>query len=716
MTDRPGGSDRPPLLADPTAARSNCGVGVVMDLDGGRAHDVVADGLALLANLEHRGTTGAEADTGDGAGVLLQVPREFFAEVVDADLPEGYAVGSLFLPPDPEAAAALRDLTEAVLAEHGLDVVHWRDVPTENGSLGATALDSEPDVWQCFVAPDGLERAAFDRSLYVGRRALENAVADRDPPGADRFYVCSLDRRTLVYKGLLTSSQLRGYYPDLRDGRVRSTFVMVHARFSTNTLGAWHLAHPYRRIVHNGEFNTIRGNVNWMRARETDLAHPGLGDDLEAVKPVIADPGQSDTASIDNALELLLAGGRSLPHALRMLIPEAWRAPEHRLDAGREAFYDYHASLVEPWDGPALVIGTDGERVAAALDRNGLRPCRYERTADNRLVLASEAGALDLDVTDVEERGRLKPGQLFLADPTAGRIVPDDEVFDRLADARYAEWVDDRQVALDELVDAAAPAVEPAESLRSRQAAHGVTHDELDNLLEPMATDGHDPIGSMGDDTPLSVLSPYNRGLESYFKQLFAQVSNPPIDNYRESLVMSLETRLGPQRNLLAETAEHARQLRLDSPVLDPGEAAAVRSLDDRGLRSTVLDATYDPDRATLGEAVERLRGAADAAVDDGHDVLVLSDREEGAERVAIPGLLTTAAVHHHLVRNGRRNHVGLVVETGDARTVHQLCTLVGYGAGAVYPYLAYATISDLVAGPDGADQDAALEAYRGGG
>jgi glutamate synthase (NADPH/NADH) large chain len=715
MTERPAASSGRELLAHPADTRSNCGVGVVMDLDGGRAHDVVADGLDLLANLEHRGTTGAEANTGDGAGLLLQTPREFFDAVVDAELPERYAVGVLFLPRSDDEAAALRGLTESTFAEHGLEVVHWRRVPTENAELGRTALDSEPAVWQCFVTAEGCDDAAFDRALYVGRRALENAVRSDEYPGSDRFYVCSLDRQTVVYKGLLTSSQLPEYYPDLTDDRVRSTFVLVHARFSTNTLGAWHLAHPYRHLIHNGEFNTIRGNINWMRARETDLASDPFGADLDTVKPVIADETQSDTASVDNALELLLAGGRSLPHALRMLIPEAWRAPENRIDADREAFYDYHASLVEPWDGPALVIGTDGERVAAVLDRNGLRPCRYERTADNRLVMASETGALDLDVAAIEERGRLKPGQLFLADPDQGRIVPDEDVFDELADDRYAEWVADEQVRLADLVDGddLRPAA-PVDDLRPRQVAHGVTHDELDNLIEPMATDGRDPVGSMGDDTPLSVLSSYNRGLDTYFKQLFAQVSNPPIDNYRESLVMSLETRLGHQRNLLAETPGHASQLVLDSPVLTDAQTTAVKSLSTGGLSSTVLDATYDPATTSLAAAVERLREEADRAADAGHDVVVLSDRATGPDRVPVPGLLATGAVHHHLVRSGRRNHVGLVVETGAVRTVHQLCTLVGYGAGAVNPYLGYRTVADLVAGPDGADTEAALDAYRG--
>jgi glutamate synthase (NADPH/NADH) large chain len=684
-----------------------------MDLDGGRSRDIVVDGLELLRSLEHRGTTGAEAETGDGAGILLQTPRDFFEAVVEPELPEGYAVGVFFLPQEKDAATELRRQTETVLAAQGVDVEHWRQVPTENADLGPSALAGEPDVWQCFVDPNGLETAAFDQALYVGRRAIENTVEGSDLEGVERFYVCSLDRQTVVYKGLLTSSQLSSYYPDLRDDRVCSTFVMVHARFSTNTLGAWHLAHPYRRIIHNGEFNTIRGNINWMRARETDLAHDAFGDQLDTVKPVIADDSQSDTASIDNALELLMAGGRELPHALRMLIPEAWRAPENRLDNDREAFYDYHASIIEPWDGPALVIGTDGERVAAALDRNGLRPCRYEVTADNRLVMASEAGALEQDVRSIAERGRLKPGQLFLADPTQGKIVPDQAVFDELTDDRYTEWLADQQLALDELVEPTPWTESTMTALRGRQVSHGVTHDEIENLLEPMATDGRDPVGSMGDDTPLSVLSPYNRGLDSYFKQLFAQVSNPPIDNYRESLVMSLETRLGHQRNLLDETPAHANQLVLESPVLTDASAGAVKSLDTGDLSSTVLDATYNPDRSSLAEAVARLRTDADAADANGHDVIVLSDRATGPDRAPIPGLLATAGVHHHLVGNGRRNHVGLVVETGDVRTVHQLCTLIGFGAGAVYPYLAYETIGGVVDGTDGTAPIEAIEAYR---
>ena len=683
-----------------------------MDLDGDGGHDVVADGVALLENLEHRGTTGAEENTGDGAGITLQRPDEFFEAVLDVDLPDIYAVGSVFLPRDPADRRIVREIFESELADHALDVVTWRSVPTDNSDLGKTALDSEPAIEQPVVVPagDGMDAEAFDRALYVARRAAETAVEDPDVPGAERFYVCSLHRETLVYKGLLKGDQLADYFPDLTDERVASEFVLVHARFSTNTLGAWHLAHPYRRIVHNGEFNTIRGNRNWMRAREPDLSHPELGEDLETVTPVITDPEGSDTASVDDALELLLQGGRELPHALRMLIPEAWRDDEE-MPESRRAWYDFHASLVEPWDGPALVVGTDGERVGGVLDRNGLRPCRYDVTTDGRLIMASEAGALGTDPADVRERGRLEPGQLFLADPEEGRVVPDDDVFADLVDDRYAEWVDREQVRLPAVEDPT-PSVAVG-SLRRRQALAGFTHDEIEELIEPMFADGKDPVGSMGDDTPLTVLSEYNRPLFSYFKQLFAQVSNPPLDYIREEFVTSLESRLGRQNNLLGESPEHARQLVLDSPVLT--DAAMERVRDPPGpLSARTVDTTYDPEAEDLRAAVERVREEAAAAARDGEDVVVLSDRATGPDRVPVPGLLATGAVHHHLVREGLRAGVDLAVESADPRTVHHLATMVGYGAGAVNPYLAYRTIEDLVAGPDGADLDEAVDAYVG--
>ncbi|WP_255150780.1 glutamate synthase large subunit [Halorarius halobius] len=702
------------MLADPDDSRANCGVGVVFDLDGVRSHDPIADGLRLLENLEHRGTTGAEEATGDGAGILLQIPDEFYREELDVDLPPAreYAVGTLFLPTDEEAGAKLARVVEETFADHGLDVLDWRDVPTDNADLGQTALDSEPRVVQVFVAPDGeFEADEFDRQLYVGRRAVENRIDEERPPGAERFYVCSLDRKTVVYKGLLKADQLPTYYPELTDDRVASTFAMVHARFSTNTLGAWHLAHPYRNIIHNGEFNTIKGNINWMRARETDIAAEEFGDDIETIKPIIDDPEQSDTASVDNALELLMQGGRDMPHALRMLIPEAWRGEANRVPEERREWYDYHASLVEPWDGPALVAATDGDRIGAVLDRNGLRPCRYDVLKDDTLVMASEAGALDHDPADIEERGRLQPGQLFLADPEEGRVVPDEEVFDGLVDEQYGEWVEQEQVHLDEVADRdddTAHAEVP--ELRAHQAMFGYTHDEMDHLIEPMAESGKDPVGSMGDDTPLSVLSEFNRPLFTYFKQLFAQVSNPPLDYIREELVTSLETRLGHQRNLLDETPDHARQLVCDSPVLSDAETAGIKQLDG-DLSTGVVDITYDPEES-LEAAVREVRMDATSAAQE-HDVVVLSDKDAGKNRVPIPSLLAVGGVHHHLVRNGLRNRVDLVVESGDPRAVHHVATLVGYGAGAVNPYLAYRSIADLVAGPDGADEEEAIAAYQ---
>ncbi|WP_146417470.1 glutamate synthase large subunit [Haloarcula hispanica] len=701
-------------LADPTDERSNCGVGVVMDLDGQSDHWVVSDGLELLDNLEHRGTTGAEQDTGDGAGIMLQIPHEFFAAEVDADLPPAgeYAVGTLFLPKDDEVAGSLKDLVETELAAEGLDVLDWRDVPTDNSDLGATALESEPDIVQFFVtSATGKTGDAFENQLYIGRRSLENTVKEAKPPGHERFYVVSLATDVVVYKGLLKAEQLEDYYPDLEDERLQSTFAMVHARFSTNTLGAWHLAHPYRRVIHNGEFNTIQGNINWMRARETDIQSDEFEGDLEKIKPIIDDPEQSDTASVDNALELLLQGGRDLPHALRMLIPEAWRGEMNDVTGDRRDFYDYHASLVEPWDGPALVAATDGDRIGAVLDRNGLRPCRYDVLEDNTLVMSSEAGALEHDASEIRERGRLQPGQCFLADPEEGRVIPDAEVFDDITDDKYGEWVAEEQVALDEVADRGDNAPrDPADALRSHQAMYGYTYDEVDHLIEPMAEKGKDPVGSMGDDTPLSVLSQFNRPLFTYFKQLFAQVTNPPLDYIREELVTSLESRLGFQRNMLDESQDHARQFVLDSPILTDEETASIKDLNANGMSTKVLDITYK-EGGDLRQAVEDVRAEADAAAKE-HDILVLSDRSASEDRVPIPSLLAVGGVHHHLVRNGLRNHVGLVVESGDPRAVHHFATLIGYGAGAVNPYLAYQTIEDLVAGPDGADLADAIDAY----
>ncbi|MEZ3144129.1 glutamate synthase large subunit [Halobaculum sp. MBLA0143] len=720
-------------LADPAESRANCGVGGVVDLEGAPTHDTVTDALGLLADMEHRGAKGADPDTGDGAGVMIERPDDFFRAVVDCDLPETYAVGTFFLPPNGVDAA--RETVETQLAAHDVTTLAWRAVPTapDRAELGETARTAEPAVWQAFVAPAGdADTERFDRDLYVGRRAVESAFDDGDE--SREPYVVSLDRERVVYKGLLTAEQLRDYYPDLRDDRLRSRVALVHARFSTNTLGAWHLAHPYRNVVHNGEFNTVDGNVSWMRAREADLAGGGFTDEeLETIRPVVTDPDQSDTATVDESLDLLLQGGRELPHALRMLVPEAYRG-DPEMSADRRDFYDFHASLVEPWDGPALVIGFDGDQVAGVLDRNGLRPCRYDVTTDGRLIVASEAGALQTPPERVERRGRLRPGEVFVADLEDGRVVPDEEVFADLTDERYGEWVeaesrDVQTVAASVDTGAAANAGEAdapdaatdpgayPPDLRRRQVAAGYSHDQLNTMLEPMVRDGKDPVGSMGDDTPPSVLSDSRRSLFDYFVQGFAQVSNPPIDYIREDLVTTLETRLGPQRNLLSESPEHARQVVCEQPLLTDEQAAAVERLGeatDGDLTATTLDTTFPVDTTDLETAVADLRERAADAVRDGTDVLVLSDRAEDDERAAIPALLATAAVHTGLVREGLRARTGLVVQSAHACEVHHVACLIGYGAGAVHPQLAYDSVRELVAGDDGADPQEAIAAYRG--
>ena len=685
--------------------RSNCGVGVLMNLDGTVDHRLVEDGFTVLENLDHRGARGAEPNTGDGAGMLIQVPRAFF----EAELPvladhDRWAVGQLFLPAEDAARGAIKDLIAETARECGYRVLAWRPVPTDGEPLGRTARATEPAVVQCFIAPpDGLAGDDLDRGLYVLRKQVEAAVAEADLAGTDRTYVCSLDRHTIVYKGLLTNAQLRVYYPELSDERVRSSIVFVHSRFSTNTLGAWELAHPYRGIVHNGEINTLRGNLNWMRAREADLASPDFGEAIEDLKP-ITHANQSDTAVLDNVLELLVKSGRSIPHAVRMLVPEAWEKND-ALDPDRRAWYRYHATINEPWDGPALVAVTDGTDVGAILDRNGLRPCRYYVTEDDRLVMASETGVLDEDPASIVEQDRLQPGQLFYVDGNAGRIVPDDELFADLTDPKYADWLAEHEVDLAALVTETEPVpdpdVDPDADLLALQRTFGYTLEHVRRLVGDMAVEGRDPVGAMGNDTPLSVLSNRNKTLFTYFKQLFAQVSNPPIDYIREDLVTSLEHHFGRQRNLLGETPEHCRQVAYDSPILDRAAFSALTALPDHDIPVETIDLTYEPDHHDLAAAVERIRTNAVDAIEAGAEVLILDDREVGPDRVPIPSLLATAGIHHHLVRTGHRTDAGLVVASGQPCAVHHFCTLLGYGADAIYPALAYASIDQLVAQGD---------------
>ena len=583
--------------------------------------------------------------------------------------------------------AALQTLIETTAAADGMRLLAWRDVPTDDRDLGEGARAAEPAVVQGFFAPvTAVPPDELDTRLYVLRRVLEKAVAAQaaalDPDG--RFYICSLHRRKIVYKGLLTPAQLRSYYPDLSDPRLASALVLVHSRFSTNTLGAWDLAHPYRAIVHNGEINTLRGNLNWMRARETDLACPRFGDAIDRIRPVTGE-GLSDTAVFDQVLELLVEAGRPLAKALRMMVPEAWEQDAGMAPARRN-FYEYCSTLMEPWDGPALVAASDGEQVAAILDRNGLRPCRYWITRDRRLIMASESGVLDVPPGEILEKGRLRPGQLLLVDTATRRIVPETEIFDSLTDHPYGEWLETHRVRLADRVETAGlpPALEP-QALQRLQRAFGVTTEQLDVMLQPMAESGKDPIGSMGSDTPPAALSTRAPSLFAYFNQLFAQVSNPPVDFLREALVTSLACYVGHRGNLLEETPAHCRQLLLASPVLTTPQRDAIRDLDIPGLRTATIAITC-PVSDALADAVEALCARVDAAIEEGYALVLLSDRDIGPERIAIPSLLAVTGVHHHLIRRGSRTRVALVLDSGEPRLVHHLCTLIGYGADAVHP------------------------------
>ena len=683
--------------------RANCGVGAVVDLQGRASHQILCDALQVLERLDHRGARGAEENTGDGAGVMLQKPDAFLRREVDT-LPavDAYAVAQLFLPADSNQRQTLRERIEATLTEWCFTALGWRDVPTCNDGLGRGALDTEPRVQQLFLShADGLTGAALDQRCYLLRLALGKAVAGL--PGAQHFHVCSLDRRRIVYKGLLTNPQLRRYYPDLSDPAVVTSLALTHARFSTNTLGSWARAHPHRVIVHNGEINTYRANFNRLRGREADLDHPEIGAELRSLCPLVA-TGVSDTELLDAAVELLMAGGRSLEHALRMLIPEAWHH-NPQLDQAQREWYDYHANLIEPWDGPALVVGSDGERVVAVLDRNGFRPCRYDLTHDGRLILASEVGVLDRPAADIRERARLGPGQMLVVDPAAGGLLDAATMQQRLHRDHYAEWLTRRPK-----LATFAPARERERTtllpdLESRQRAAGYTWETLEHLLRPLAEDGKDPVGAMGDDAPPAVLSGLPRVVYRYFKQLFAQVSNPPIDYLRERLVTSLESDIGPQLNLLAESATHCRRIHLNSPLLTNGELAALRGLQASGFAHRTLDATFTPEQS-LPDALDALCAAAESAAGDGNALLVLSDRASAIDRLPIPGLLAVGAVHQHLLRRELRLRVALIAEIGDVCTVHHVCTLFGYGADAVNPYLALASVGTLIG------DDAAIPRY----
>ncbi len=681
-------------LYDPANEHDACGVALVAKLWGEASHAVVEKGLAALENLEHRGAEGADPNTGDGAGILIQIPDGFFrAALAGVDLPPPgrYAVGVCFLPGDAERRGALERLVEDTVAAEGQHVIYWRDVPVDDRHVGETARLSAPVIRQVVVEADGdiPDQDAFERKLYVIRRVIEREAGSE-------ITLPSFSSRTLVYKGMLTAPQLPRYYNDLRDPRLASRLALVHSRFSTNTFPSWELAHPYRMIAHNGEINTLRGNVNWMRARESQLASELFGEDLEKVIPVVREGG-SDSAIFDNVLELLVLGGRSIPHAVMMMIPEAYRT-RRDLDPDVKGFYDFHSCLMEPWDGPAAVVFTDGRLAGAVLDRNGLRPGRWVQDTEGYVVLASETGVMTVAPEHIQRKGRLAPGKLFLVDLEEGRIVDDEEVKRRVARSKpYGEWYERSVVHISDLPEREprTPRIEP---LRSKQLAFGYSQEDLRLVIAPMATKGEEPVASMGNDAALAVLSDRQPPLFSYFKQLFAQVTNPPIDPIRENVVMSLQAGVGAELNLLCEVPEQAHQLVMDQPILRNHELEKLRQVSHDVFDAATLDITWPVEQGPEGMELRLidLCGEAGRYVDNGANILILSDRNVGAERVAMPSLLAVAAVHHHLVRRGTRLRTGLVIESGEPRDIHSMATLIGYGAAAINPYLMFESLDEL--------------------
>jgi glutamate synthase (ferredoxin) len=738
MTRLPG---LPPAtgLYDPANEHDACGVGFVVNMHGRRSHRIIQQGLEVLENLTHRGACGCDPLTGDGAGILMQMPQDFFAAVapkagIRLPAPGDWSVGNVFLPPSDGDREAAEAFFEKIVREEGQEFLGWRDVPTDNSTIGGTARDVEPVVRQAFVGRGGsTPRDVFEWKLFVIRKRFGVELGSLGLTEQTFCYVCSLSSRTLVYKGLLLADQVAKYYPDLSDERMTSALALVHQRYSTNTFPTWDLAHPFRYIAHNGEINTVRGNINWMHARESMLAHPVFGPDLDKIKPVVR-AGGSDSATFDNVLELLVLAGRPIEEAVSMLIPEPWSGHESMAD-DLKAYYEYQACLMEPWDGPAALAFTDGQRIGATLDRNGLRPGRWWQLKDGLVVMASEAGVLELPSADVVRKGRLRPGRMFLVDTKQGRIVEDDEIKQKLASAKpWREWISANQVRLDAVVDppeaaeicrsravlpeqvgpaangnggphaadpwrAAGVAGESA-SLLDLQRAHGYTLEDLKVILGPMATDGAEPIGSMGNDTPLAVLSDRPQLLANYFKQLFAQVTNPPLDAIREEIITSMITTIGREGNLLASAPEQCRLLRLETPVITNAECARIKAMRQPGLIARTISLLFPAAEGAAGmrKRLDAIRAEASQAIRDGSTILVLSDRGVCRDMAAVPSLLATGGVHHHLVREGTRTMCGIVVETGEAREVQHFALLTGYGAGAVNPYLAFATIDQMQA------------------
>ena len=720
-------------MYDPAYEKDACGIGLIAHILGAASHDIVKDGLVMLCRMDHRGATGCEANTGDGAGIITAMPHAFLAREARRKLkrslpePGHYVVGNIFLPADRSLRQKCKQVLEACIVEQGQQLLGWRPVPTDAraADIGPSARATEPVIEQIFIAAaDGLAPDAFERHLYVIRKRAFHQIRSEQLVPVDQYYVCSFSNKVIVYKGQLKGEQLMPYYPDLADPDYVSHFAMVHSRFSTNTFPSWERAQPMRYVSHNGEINTLLGNVNWMRAREGLMRSSLFGDDFDRLHPVI-DPNMSDSGMFDNVLELLVLTGRSLPEAIMMMIPEAWENHE-TMTPDKRAFYEFHANLMEPWDGPASVAFTDGHYIGAVLDRNGLRPSRYYVTTDHRVIMASEVGVLDVPAELVMEKGRLQPGRMFLVDFEQGRVIDDGELKHTITtDRPYGQWLRNQRIELSHLP--AAPVSERLDSatLIPQLQAFGYTTEHINMLMLPMAVNGAEAIGSMGNDAAHAVLSDKPRLLYDYFKQRFAQVTNPPIDPIREEIIMSLECTIGPEGNLLETTEPQCHRLHLPSPVLPNHELAQIKHIDHRGWRAKTLDMTYakPPDGVSpaqggkaLTDALDRICLEATQTIDDGYTLIVLSDRQVGSDRVPISSLLAVGTVHEHLVSTARRTQIGIIVECGDAREVHHFCLLVGYGADAINPYLAFEALwqarSDGVIDPDKLAEEAIAQNY----
>jgi glutamate synthase (ferredoxin) len=701
---RPSTRPAAPTLYDPAYEHDACGVGFVVNFKGKRSHAIVEHGITILKNLLHRGACGCEVNTGDGVGILIQMPHAFLAREtakLGIELPEPghYGSGLVFLPRDPQQSRQCQTLLEEIVKDEGQVLLGWRDIPTDDSDVGPTARSCEPTFRQIFIgrAP-GQEDMDFERRLYIIRKRVEHKIYQGGMSEREMFYIPSLSSRTIVYKGMLTGLQIEPMFPDITDPAVDSAMALVHQRFSTNTFPSWPLSHPFRYIAHNGEINTLRGNVSWMRAREAQCSTPVFGDEIKKLFPIVQE-GASDSACFDNVLEFLYMSGRSLPHAVLMMIPEAWSGHES-MDAERKAFYEYHGCLMEPWDGPASIAFTDGKIIGAVLDRNGLRPSRYYVTKDDLVVMASEVGVLDIPPENVLIKERLHPGRIFLVDTEQGRIIDDTELKREFAQAHpYAEWLKQYHIPLEELPTSPHVPQPDHDTVTQRQQAFGYTHEDLRLLMAPMARNGEEATGSMGTDAALAVLSDRPRLLYDYFKQLFAQVTNPPLDGIREQLVTQVATPIGPEGNLLDPQPESCKQIRLSSPILDNEQLARIRHYNQPGFKATTIPILYpvDKDGDGLAAALEEVCRKASQAIAEDYTFIILSDRGVNGRMAPIPALLATAGVHHHLVREGTRCKAGLIIETGEAREVHHMAVLIGYGAGAINPYLAFETLDDMI-------------------